>query len=113
MKPSRKQIIGFLLSNDARYRSAERNQLTKKIMKTLRREQSKTYWSYYGVLAAMISLYLLVFGGLLLDVESDNLTAYLWLLGAITAISLPAVIYTTFKVFDTYFENYPEDFPKN
>ncbi len=113
MKPTRKELVKFFLSNDARTRSSERNVLTKKILKTIRKEAPSRYWGHYGAISAVLALVILPMVPIFLDIENTDVVLVSYLVLAIMFLAIPVIGYTGYKVFETYFEKYPEDFPRN
>ncbi len=113
MKPSRKEIIGFLLSNDARTRSGSRDALTKKILKTLRKEAPRVYWSHYGALAAVFALMILPLIPIFVDPQYTGIMFSLYFAMAMMFLGIPVFAYSGYKTFKTYFDLYPGDFPRS
>ena len=113
MKPSRKEIIFFMLNNDARFRSNERNVLTKKITKTLKVEAPKAYWGYYGSIAILLLVMLAIVGLMIPDAETKDLDPYVYAFIGTMVAGIPVIGYGGFKMFETYFKLHPEDFPND
>ena len=111
--PTRKQIIMFLLTNDARLRSSQRNVLTKKILKTLRKENPETYRAFYGSLFVILGILCIAAAMMILDDEAESLDLYIFTIVGTMVAAVPVVYYTGFKMFETYFKKYPEDFPND
>ncbi|MEY4450935.1 MAG: hypothetical protein RLZZ380_56 [Actinomycetota bacterium] len=110
--PTRKEIIIFWLTNDARSRSSERSVLTKKIMKTLKRENPERYWGFYGSIYGLMAIMLIVAYFMVQDAYGDVMPYAYSLIGLMFA-AIPVIGYTGFKMFETYFNKYPEDFPRD
>lgn len=112
MKPTRKELISFFMSNDARTRSSERNGLTKKILKTTRKEVPSRYWGHYGAIGGIFALMILPLVPVFLDPENTDVILVSYIVLAVMVLAIPVVGYTGYKLFETYFEKYPEDFPR-
>ena len=102
-----------MLNNDARYRSKERNILTKKITKTLKLEAPKAYWGYYGSVGIILLILLSTAGLMAIDAETKSLDPYIYTILATMAAGIPVIGYGGFKMFETYFKLHPEDFPND
>ncbi len=102
-----------MMNNDARFRSSSRSILTKKILKTLKKENPKRYWGFHGsVYGVLLILSIMAYFLLIEGEDGDALTSAYYLMGLILA-AIPVIGYTGFKMFETYFSKYPEDFPND
>jgi hypothetical protein len=100
-----------MMNNDARFRSKERNAITKKITKTLKVEAPKAYWGYYGSVAAVLAVLLLTAGLMVVDAETKNLDPYIYGILVTMVAGILVIGFSGFKLFETYFKLHPEDFP--
>lgn len=112
MKPSRKEIILFMMGNDARFRSSDRNVLTKKILKTLKKENPNRYWGFHGSIYGLLAILLIVAYFMVQDAYGDVMP-YAYMILALMFSGIPLLGYTGFKIYETYFAKYPEDFPRD
>ena len=111
--PSTKEIILFMLNNDARFRTRERNKLTKKITKSLKVEAPSAYWGYYGSMIVIVAIMLVTAGLMVIDAETKNLDAYIYTILGTMIAGIPVIGFGGFKMFETYFKLHPEDFPND
>ena len=102
-----------MLNNDARFRSSERNVLTKKITKTLKVEAPKAYWGYFGSMIVVFAIMLVTAGFMVVDAETKNLDPYIYTILGTMVAGIPVIGFGGFKMFETYFKLHPEDFPKD
>ena len=111
--PNTKEILMFMLNNDARFRSEERNVLTKKVTKTLKVEAPRAYWGYYGSIGILMLVLLSTAALMVIDAETKNLDWYIYTILGTMVAGIPVIGYGGFKMFETYFKLYPEDFPND
>ena len=111
--PNTKDIILFMMNNDARFRSKERNVLTKKITKVLKAEAPKAYWGFYGSMIVMFAILLATAGFMVVDAEAKNLDPYIYTILGTMIAGIPVIGFGGFKMFETYFKLHPEDFPND
>lgn len=111
--PSRDQILKFLSNNDARYRSKEREALTKKINKTLRREEPRVYWTNYGFMGHLLVAVVVIFALMFQDSTGKNVGNYIAVIFVTLFMAIPILFYNGYKMFETYFKKYPDDFPND
>ncbi|MEN9608694.1 MAG: hypothetical protein RLZZ06_625 [Actinomycetota bacterium] len=102
-----------MLNNDARFRTRERNTLTKKITKSLKGEAPKAYWGYYGSMIVIVAIMLVTAGLMVFDAETKNLDAYIYTILGTMIAGIPVIGFGGFKMFETYFKLHPEDFPND
>ena len=102
-----------MLNNDARYRSNARNVLTKKITKTLKKENPERYWAFYGSVFGLMAIMLIVAYFMVQDGENVDVMVYAYGLLGLMIAGIPVIGYAGFKMFETYFTKYPEDFPND
>jgi hypothetical protein len=50
---------------------------------------------------------------MILDEEAESLDLYIFTIVGTMVAAVPVVYYTGFKMFETYFKKYPEDFPND
>ena len=110
--PTRKEIILFMMNNDARIRSSSRSILTKKILKTLRKENPNRYWGFHGSVYGLLVILLVIAYFMVQDAYGDVMPYAITMLTLMFA-AIPVLGYTGFKMFETYFKKYPEDFPND
>ena len=113
MQPPRAlEIIMFWTSNHAYTRGAEREALTKKVWRTVRKESPKTFWAFFGWMGGLLFLTLLGISMVFVDETTDPMV-YLTVSLVPFFAMLPAALITAFNVFNAFFKNHPEDFPRN
>ena len=103
----------FLLTNDARSRTSQRNVLTKKILKTLRKENPEIYRAFYGSLFVVLGILCIAAAMMVLDDQAETLDVYIFTILGTMVAAVPVIFYTGFRMFETYFAKYPEDFPND
>jgi hypothetical protein len=111
--PTRKEIIMFMMNNDARLRSSSRSILTKKILKTLKKENPNRYWGFHGSVYGLLGIMSFMAYFMLIEGEDGDALTFAYSLMGLMLAAIPVIGYTGFKMFETYFKKYPEDFPND